>query len=294
MGSCCGKERGYGAGNAEEPSAWQLATMDDFYDSEVGESHDEHDLVELQPSSVQLQRGTTLQEGDDAPIPDGQIVSLDFNLAPRRSPLHRSSILGASGSSIGSSREHTEALVLPEIRALNDLRGSGSFTISSRTPTHASTSMDSISRASPVLTQDATTQEDEIETALDQTVIVRNSESVFSYTYGDTSTALSDANKTLGGVLSGEDDEDSVAIPLVSSSPSKPSTHDTNARKLPPGSPSLTPAQRRPPPSPSMRTRAQNGGHVNYLPLDDQNDQTDASSTIYEDALDSQAQNGIV
>lgn len=280
MGSCCGKEHGYSGRVAEEPSAWQLATMDDFYDSEVSEAHDEHDLVELQRMSLQLQRQESHQNGEDSPVPDGQIVSLDFNLAPRRSSLKPNPNLRQSSGSITSSKDTTEALVLPDIRALNDLRGSGSFTISSRTPSVSATSSPAISRAPSKTAVDISTT-----TAnLDKTVIVRNSESVYSYTYGDSSDLNTQESTTLGGVLSGEDDEESSTIPFV-----LPPALSAHAHMFAPGKVNT------PPHAPSAKTSA-NAINRSQMPQNDKKyvklslDYDGSSSGAYEDALDSMTQ----
>lgn len=280
MGSCCGKEHGYSGRVAEEPSAWQLATMDDFYDSEVSEAHDEHDLVELQRSSLQLQRQDTYQNGEDSPVPDGQIVSLDFNLAPRRSSHKPNPNLRQSSGSIATSKDTTEALVLPDIRALNDLRGSGSFTISSRTPSVSATSSPAVSRAPSKATIDVSNTTSN----LDKTVIVRNSESVYSYTYGDTSDLKTQDSAALGGVLSGEDDEESSTLPFV-----LPPALSAHAHILTPGKINT------PPHIPSTKAST-NAISKSQMPKNDKTyvklslDYEGSSSGAYEDALDSMTQ----
>jgi hypothetical protein len=268
MGSCCGKGEQYGGSRAVEPSAWQLATMDDFYDSETGDAHgdlhDEHGMVELQPSSYHTSRVETMRHTDHTGDDDNQFVTLDFNLAPRHPTPLRPSYLRSSNTSVGSSRDATEGLVLPGLAERNELRGSGSFTISSRTPSHHSDSSPPTDLPSPgTRRKDVSTSESAA--PLDQTVIIRNSESVYSYTYEDSNAQNSRASASLGGVLSGEDDEDSVASPLVSGTPARTSP---------------SPAQRTTPvSSPQKPTRNKADSRYLVLALEDED------STIYEDAV---------
>lgn len=218
MGLCCGKESAFGGSRAEEPSAWQLATADDFYDSERGEMDDELAMIELQPSGLHSSRIELGKLDDDLPFEDDQVVSLDFNLAPQPPLSNRSNLRRPVARSNSSIRETTEALVLPELAAMNELRGSGSFSASIRSSAQNSESSHDSDVPKHNNGHQASHQSSEA-TQLDQTVIIRNSESVYSYTYGDHSDDSSlDHSKTLGGVLSGEDDDDSVVSPLVTSS----------------------------------------------------------------------------
>jgi hypothetical protein len=269
MGSCCGKGSNYSTRGSDEPSAWQLATMDDFYDSEAGDMHDEDHVVELQPSSVHISNGEGGKLDLDHPIYEDQYVSLDFNLAPRRPTLNRSSILLSSTNPSGSSRESTEALVLPELAAMNDLRGSGSFTMSSRSSPQVSHSNLPVTRVKVTSAAEAS-QGSSNEANIDQTVIVRNSESVYSYTYGEASDTANGQNKSLGGMLSGEDDEDSVALPLVSSPQAKTSPELASR-----------PSTLATPSSPAKTMKQSSDGR--YVALGSNDD-----STIYEDALSSE------
>lgn len=220
MGSCCGKESAFGGSRAEEPSAWQLATADDFYDSEHGELHDELTMIDLNPSGVHSARLEIGKMEDDLPMDDDQVVSLDFNLAPQRPLSARSpSFRRPVAHSTSSVRDTTEGgLVLSEVAAMNELRGSGSFTASVRSSANHSESSHSSELGKPAdAGRSGSRPRQAIDgSQLDQTVIIRNSESVYSYTYGDESDSKIDRN--LGGVLSGEDDEDStVGTPLFHS-----------------------------------------------------------------------------
>lgn len=222
MGSCCGKESTFGGSRAEEPSAWQLATADDFYDSEHGELHDELTMIDLQPSGVHSARMEIGKMEDDLPMDDDQVVSLDFNLAPQRPLSTRSpSFRRPIAHSTSSVRDTTEGgLVLTEVAALNELRGSGSFTASVRSSAgHSESSHSSeLGKAVDAGRSGSRPRQNIDGSQMDQTVIIRNSESVYSYTYGEESDSNLERSRNLGGVLSGEDDEDSTAgTPLFQS-----------------------------------------------------------------------------
>jgi len=276
MGSCCQKQSSYGDANNEEPSAWQLATMDDFYDSEVSEVHDEEHVIGLHPSSIRLARTGARNDDLNLQSDDEQFVSLDFNLTPKVTPSFRSSLLGASSASNGSSRDHTEVLVLPELAARNDLRGSGSFTGSSMNPPSRKLPTSSHITSRPPSVASEQVQNPDQEHELDRTVIIRNSSSIYESSSAD-STTNGSTEKPLGGVLSGEDDEDSVAVPLVAgpASPSKSST-PPSATTTTATTTIATVA------SPSHRS---SGGtnEKGYVPLGEMDD-----STLYEDAVSSE------
>lgn len=223
MGSCCGTQAGFGGSRTEEPSAWQLATADDFYDSEHGELHDEMTMIDLHPSGLHSARMELGKMEDDLPYEDDQVVSLDFNLSPSRPPSTRTPTRRVMSNSSSSVRESTEALVLTEVAALNELRGSGSFTGSVRSSANISENSQAADFAQTADADDHSQQTSQ-GTQLDGTVIIRNSESVYSYTYGEDSDSTLKRSRDLGGVLSGEDDEDSVASPLFMSTTSAGAT----------------------------------------------------------------------
>ena len=269
MGSCCQKQSQYGDARNEEPSAWQLATMDDFYDSEASEMHDESHVVALHPSGMLTARSGPRNDDLNLQSDDEQFVSLDFNLAPKLAPAFRSSLLRSSSSSINTSVDRTEALVLPEIAALNDIRGSGSFTTLSASPTPTKPQSTIVSTSQPKTRPTDAPQRPEHGTDLDGTVIIHNSSSIYSSSYADSRT-MDHLEKPLGGVLSGEDDEESVASPLVSFAPSTPSKSTTAASTPHTSSPNR-----------ASSTTADRG----YVPLAEMDD-----STVYEDAVSSESQ----
>lgn len=280
MGACCGTQASFGSNRSDEPSAWQLATADDFYDSEAGEHHDELGIIELQPPSSNVSRIDIGKLEEELPNDDSQVVSLDFNLAPKKSIDRRPSQRRASTTSAGSSRESTEGLVLTELAALNELRGSGSMTPSLRssaalTGSAVSSEFESVAREEKEAQASA-----EDSPQMDGTVIVHNSESVYSYTFGETTDSA--LRRDLGGVLSGEDDEDSVVSPLVNT------TNTTGAvanKSAPPSAPApataTSPTPRTSTPLNTSRSRKPSTD-LRYLALGSED------STEYEDALASE------
>lgn len=267
MGSCCFKGETYVGSRGAEPSAWQLATADDFYDSENAEGHADLTVIDLQPGSYHASSAEhpralehhSLNQADD----DDQVVSLDFNLAPKPVLAVRPiSLLRPHSTSNGKLHDSSERpIVLPGLENRNELRGSGSFSISVRNSGPLSGSgFTAIGTDNHVETDEETEQYN-----LAESVIRHNTDTAYSYSSQVDQTLESTGAEH--GVLSGEDDEDSVASPLVLTSAA---TH--------PHTTPASPAKTLPSGSPSKISRKQ--ADAEYLAL-----KLGEDSTLYEDAV---------